>query len=371
MEKVETEKILKEDYSHEKVEVKLQNLTKEFVDKKGNITIAVNDFSVNIPAGKLVGLLGPSGCGKSTTLYLISGLHRPNNGTIFFGNDDVTNIPPERRGIGLVFQNYALYPHLTVRQNIMFPLENLRVPHKEALARAQKMAELVHIGELMDRKPNQLSGGQQQRVAIARALVKEPRVLLLDEPLSNLDARLRLQTREEIRRIQKETGVTTIFVTHDQEEAMSISDEIIVMNEGLKQQIGHPQDVYDEPINQFVARFLGNPPINIVPGKLNSGKALLDNGVVIATGIKEPDQEINVGLRPEYLVLSDKGKIIADVEIVEHIGRDTMLLCYIKGIDMKIRAIIPSEKRFKPGEQVKFDCKKVFVFNKETGERYK
>src|SRR5690554_330737 len=160
---------------YNKVEVKLQNLTKEFVDKKGEVTVAVNDFSVTIPAGKLIGLLGPSGCGKSTTLYLISGLYKPNAGSIYFGDDDVTNTPPEKRGIGLVFQNYALYPHMTVRQNIVFPLENIRVPKKEAQIRTQKMAELVHIGDLMDRKPNQLSGGQQQRVAIARALVKEPR----------------------------------------------------------------------------------------------------------------------------------------------------------------------------------------------------
>lgn len=356
---------------HSGVAVKLQNLTKEFVDKKGKVTVAVNNFNVTIPAGKLVGLLGPSGCGKSTTLYLISGLYKPNAGAIFFGDEDVTNTPPEKRGIGLVFQNYALYPHMTVRQNIMFPLENVRVPKKEAMVRAQKMAELVHIGDLMDRKPNQLSGGQQQRVAIARALVKEPRVLLLDEPLSNLDARLRLQTREEIRRIQKETGITTIFVTHDQEEAMSISDEIIVMNEGLKQQIGHPQDVYEDPVNMFVAKFLGNPPINIVPGKLKAGKCLLDNGALIDSGINQPDQDVFIGLRPEYLKLSDNGKIEATVDMVEHIGRDTMLICFLNGMDVKIRVIIPSEYRLVPGEQVKFECAKLFVFNKSTGERYK
>ena len=313
------------------VTVTLQNLTKEFVDKKGKVTVAVNDFSVTIPAGKLVGLLGPSGCGKSTTLYMICGLHKPDAGAILFDDEDVTNTPPEKRGIGMVFQNYALYPHMTVKQNIMFPLENLRVPHKEALVRAQKLAELVHIGDLMDRKPNQLSGGQQQRVAIARALVKEPRVLLLDEPLSNLDARLRLQTREEIRRIQKETGITTIFVTHDQEEAMSISDEIIVMNEGIKQQIGHPQDVYEEPVNLFVAKFLGNPQINIVPGILAGGKCLLENGEVIDSGINQPDQEVLFGMRPEYLKLSKQGKILATVDLVEHIGRDTMLICVLHG----------------------------------------
>ena len=215
------------------MKVELENLTKIFPSrnkKSGEEVIAVNNFTLTIPDGKLVGLLGPSGCGKSTTLYMISGLQQPTSGKIFFGDEDVTNLSPENRGIGLVFQNYALYPHMTVKQNILFPLQNLKGEDKmtkeEMLERAYEAAKLVQIDELMDRKPSELSGSQQQRVAIARALVKMPRVLLLDEPLSNLDARLRLQTREEIRRIQKETGITTIFVTHDQEEAMSISARI-------------------------------------------------------------------------------------------------------------------------------------------------
>ncbi len=257
------------------MEVILQNLTKKFPGrdrKRREDVIAVNDFTFEIPDGELIGLLGPSGCGKSTTLNLISGLVKPTSGRIFFGEDDVTDLPPENRGIGLVFQNYALYPHLTVRQNILFPLENLkgkdRLTKSQMTERALQAARLVQIEELMERKPKELSGGQQQRVAIARALVKRPRVLLLDEPLSNLDARLRLQTREEIRRIQKETGITTIFVTHDQEEAMSISDRIVVMRDGVVQQIGKPQEVYDNPVNLFVAKFLGTPPINVFDGRV-------------------------------------------------------------------------------------------------------
>ncbi|MCD7841194.1 MAG: ABC transporter ATP-binding protein, partial [Lachnospiraceae bacterium] len=238
--------------------------------------VAVNDFTFTIPDGKLIGLLGPSGCGKSTTLNLISGLLAPTSGRIFFGDDDVTELPPEMRGIGLVFQNYALYPHLTVRQNIMFPLENRkgkdRLSKEQMLAMADEAARLVQIDKLMERRPGELSGGQQQRVAIARALVKQPRVLLLDEPLSNLDARLRLQTRDEIRRIQRETGITTVFVTHDQDEAMSISDLIVVMKEGVVQQIGKPQEVYDSPANLFVAKFLGTPPINVFEGQVRGGK---------------------------------------------------------------------------------------------------
>ena len=225
------------------MKVTLEHLWKIFPNrvKGGADVIAVNDFDFEIPDGKLIGLLGPSGCGKSTTLNLISGLEKPSKGKIYFGEDDVTDLPPENRGVGLVFQNYALYPHMTVRQNIMFPLENLkgeqRMTKQAMQEKALEAAKLVQIEELMDRKPSELSGGQQQRVAIARALVKVPRVLLLDEPLSNLDARLRLQTREEIKRIQQETGVTTVFVTHDQEEAMSISDMIVVMKKGVVHQM--------------------------------------------------------------------------------------------------------------------------------------
>ena len=252
------------------MEVILNDLTKKFPGrdrKKRDEVTAVNRMSLTIPDGQLLALLGPSGCGKSTVLNLISGLLQPTEGRILFGEEDVTGQPPEKRGIGLVFQNYALYPHLTVRQNILFPLENLkgkeRLSKSEMLQKAEEAAKLVQIGSLMDRKPAELSGGQQQRVAIARALVKRPKVLLLDEPLSNLDARLRIQTREEIRRIQRETKITTVFVTHDQEEAMSISDLIVVMKEGVVQQTGRPQEVYDSPQNLFVAKFLGTPPINV------------------------------------------------------------------------------------------------------------
>ncbi|MBQ3975395.1 MAG: ABC transporter ATP-binding protein, partial [Lachnospiraceae bacterium] len=269
------------------MKVVLENLTKRFPNRnrKGDDVIAVNNFNFEIPDGKLIGLLGPSGCGKSTCLSLICGLQRPSEGKIFFGDEDVTDLPPENRGVGMVFQNYALYPHLTVRQNIVFPLENLKGDQKmtkQAMeAKAMEAAKLVQIEPFMDRRPSELSGGQQQRVAIARALVKTPRVLLLDEPLSNLDARLRLQTREEIRRIQTETKVTTIFVTHDQEEAMSISDMIIVMKLGVIQQIGKPQEVYDDPVNLFVAKFLGTPPINVFTGTVKGEKLYIDGSQVL------------------------------------------------------------------------------------------
>jgi len=353
------------------VEITLKNLTKIFTNKKQPETTAVDALDVTIPSGKLVGLLGPSGCGKSTTLYMISGLLKPTEGQIFFGDDDVTTVPPEERGIGLVFQNYALYPHMTVRQNIMFPLENLKVPKPEALERSQKIADLVGIGELMDRKPSQLSGGQQQRVAIARALVKEPRVLLLDEPLSNLDARLRIQTREEIRRIQRETGITTIFVTHDQEEAMSISDEIILMDYGVKQQMGDPQNVYDDPKNLFSAKFLGTPPINLFDGKITAKKIKIGSAVVGTT--TQASQDVKVGIRPEGFIIDKKdGTFKAEVEFVETIGRDTTLILIDPTDNTKrFRAIVDADEKIEAGQEVVLSVKKhkLFIFNPETGER--
>ena len=322
------------------MEIKLINLTKVFVDKTKKETRAVDNFNVTIPSGKLVGLLGPSGCGKSTTLFMIAGLHDPTDGRIFFGEDDVTRLSPDKRGIGLVFQNYALYPHMTVRQNIMFPLENLQVPREEALVETQAIANLVGIGNLLDRKPAQLSGGQQQRVAIARALVKKPRVLLLDEPLSNLDARLRLQMREEIKRIQRETGITTIFVTHDQEEAMSISDEIIIMNFGIEMQKGNPQDIYNYPDNLFVAKFLGNPPINTFEGEIKNNVLYFEDQKLFSK--KAPDGIYHVGIRPEDFRVSETEEgIEINTDTMEVIGRDTMIRFEVG--DHQVRALVESE----------------------------
>ena len=361
------------------MKVVLENLTKIFPsrDKKsGKEVIAVNDFTFEIPDGKLIGLLGPSGCGKSTTLYMISGLQKPTSGKIYFGDDDVTELSTENRGIGLVFQNYALYPHMTVKQNILFPLQNLKGKDKmtktEMLERAYEAAKLVQIDELMDRKPSELSGGQQQRVAIARALVKMPRVLLLDEPLSNLDARLRLQTREEIRRIQKETGITTVFVTHDQEEAMSISDMIVVMKLGVLQQIGAPQEVYDDPVNLFVAKFLGTPPINVLEGKVEGGKLVIGEDTVLdVPGVE--DQEVFVGIRPEGFELDPAGAFHCKLSNVEIMGRDMSIVATNPAsLNPVVRSIINSDQKVEiPEDVVSYSLKahKVFLFNKETEER--
>ena len=360
------------------MKVVLEHLTKTFpnLSRKGDTITAVNDFCFEIPDGKLIGLLGPSGCGKSTALNLICGLEKPTSGKIFFGDDDVTNLPPENRGVGLVFQNYALYPHLTVRQNILFPLQNLKGKEKlskaEMLQKAEAAAKLVQIEGLMDRKPSEMSGGQQQRVAIARALVKLPKVLLLDEPLSNLDARLRLQTREEIRRIQRDTGITTVFVTHDQEEAMSISDLIVVMKSGIIQQIGKPQEVYDNPANLFVAKFLGTPPINVFEGRVSGGMLFLGQDQVLQiSGVA--DQPVWVGVRPEGFIPQEAGPLCCQLIGVEVMGRDTSVVSSHPAAESaNIRSIITSEHHVDLDlDSIRFALKpnKVFLFRHDTEER--
>ena len=360
------------------MKIQLQELTKSFPGRGRNSSrvTAVKDFNFEIPDGELIGLLGPSGCGKSTTLNMICGLEKPTSGRILFGDKDVTTLPPEKRGVGMVFQNYALYPHLTVRQNIIFPLQNLKGKEKLSKAemekRAMDAAALVQIRELMDRKPGELSGGQQQRVAIARALVKLPHVLLLDEPLSNLDARLRLQTREEIRKIQRATKITTVFVTHDQEEAMSISDRIGVMKAGVVQQIGKPQEVYDDPVNLFVAKFLGTPPINVWKGEIRNEKLCIGDAVLLdAPGQK--DRAVFVGIRPEGFVLKEDGPLICRLGGVEVMGRDISIVStHEASLNSTIRSIISAETKVDTAaETVRFAVKpaKVFVFDGSSEER--
>ncbi len=347
------------------MKITLNNLTKTFPaqTKKGSPVRAVDQVSLEIPDGKLLGLLGPSGCGKSTMLNLLCGLLTPTEGQIFFDEDNVTTLAPQHRGVGMVFQNYALYPHLTVLQNILFPLENLtgkeKLTRAEMLNRAQEAASLVQIQELLDRKPAQLSGGQQQRVAIARALVKLPRVLLLDEPLSNLDARLRLQTREEIKRIQKATGITTVFVTHDQEEAMSICDEIVVMDKGRVQQKGHPQAIYDDPKNLFVAKFLGTPPIHVFSGKIAGKTLYLAEKEILPVNL--PDGEVTVAIRPEGFIPDENGTLQCDFQGLEVMGRDTAILCTHPACSAPIRAIVESDAAV---ENARFSIKpnKIFFF---------
>ena len=355
------------------MKIVLQNLTKRYPNRNKKIkedVIAVNNFNFE----------------------MICGLEKPSSGKIFFGDDDVTELPPENRGVGMVFQSYALYPHLTVLQNIMFPLENRKGKDKmskeEMKAKAVEAAKLVQIDQLLERKPSELSGGQQQRVAIARALVKVPRVLLLDEPLSNLDARLRLQTREEIRRIQKETGITTVFVTHDQEEAMSISDMIVVMEAGVVQQIAKPQQVYEDPINLFVARFLGTPPINVFEGEVSGGVLKIGGDAVLKVerddswteGDKDAqpgkalrDGKVTVGVRPEGFIPGENGALRCGLTAVEVMGRDTSIVATNpSAVNGSIRTIVSTEEIANVGgETVNFDIKpgRTYLFDHVGGER--
>ncbi len=361
------------------MKIVLEHITKRYPNrnrKQGGEVTAVDDFHLTIPDGKLVGLLGPSGCGKSTTLNMICGLETPTEGKIWFGDTDVTNLSPEVRGVGMVFQSYALYPHMTVRQNIMFPLENRkkdeRLPKEEMLALVERTAKLVQIDDLLDRKPSEMSGGQQQRVAIARALVKTPKVLLLDEPLSNLDARLRLSTREEIRRIQRETGITTVFVTHDQEEAMSISDQIVVMEKGIIRQVGKPQAVYDEPENLFVSKFLGTPPINVFSGQVQAGALIIgDERVLEVAGA--PDGPVTCGIRPEGFMPAPDGQLSCELVAVERMGRDTSVVARHPAYEgAQIRTIVGSDVHVDShASTVRFRVRpeKCRLFDPATGER--
>ena len=338
---------------------------------------ALKSVNFSIKQGDLVCLLGPSGCGKSTILNMIAGLLQPTGGDIQFKKSSVINTEPKDRNIGFVFQNYALYPHMTVLENIMFPLTvgEKKISKEEAKKVAEEYMQLTNIEELAEKKPGTLSGGQQQRVAITRALVQKPEVLLLDEPLSNLDARLRLKIREEIRRLVKEVGITTIFVTHDQEEALSISDKIILLNEGVIQHHDDPQNLYLEPNNLFVAKFIGNPIINILEVEVKDGVITHPSFTLQASELvesrfrKELEQgHYSLGLRPEDLVPSENGLFTVTVTAVELIGRER-ILHFTLG-EQNIKSIVSVEHKIEEGDTLSFDLlrHKLFLFD-QNGER--
>ncbi|HWR19424.1 MAG TPA: ABC transporter ATP-binding protein [Clostridia bacterium] len=344
------------------------------VTKKFGSTIAVNDLSATIESGKLIALLGPSGCGKSTVLNMLSGILPVSCGRILFEDKDVTDLPPEKRNVGLVFQNYALYPHMTVLENICFPLEIKRIPKKQRVERAKELAELVRISELLSRKPSELSGGQQQRVAIARALAKEPALLLLDEPLSNLDAKLRVEMREEILRIQRASKVTTVFVTHDQEEASSIADQVILLKLGVLQQQDSARQLYDEPCNFFVADFLGSPPINSLHGVIENGKFRFDGSDITYT--LPLRREVTNGtkailaVRAESIVVPALDKALR-ARVLERysINKDELSVLEIER--QQCRGFISADYPLNIRDEIDIDLKRrgVFLFDAETGER--
>lgn len=338
---------------------------------------ALKSINLEVNEGELVCLLGPSGCGKTTILNLLAGLLDPTSGDIKFDNESVINKHPKDRNIGLVFQNYALYPHMTVLENVMFPLTvgKKKKPKAEAEKIAKKYMKITSIEELANKKPGEMSGGQQQRVAITRALVQSPKVLLLDEPLSNLDARLRLKIREEIRRLVKEIGITTIFVTHDQEEALSISDRIVLMNQGIVQQFDIPQNLYLEPANLFVAKFMGNPIINIYEmnkeGNVLVGDDFsIDLSLLNENRIKQSfnEEKYVIGIRPEYFVLSDTPLFKVKIETAELIGKDCILNFKINNKNSK--AIIDINEGICENDEVGLDIdyKSIYIF-KEDGTR--
>jgi inositol-phosphate transport system ATP-binding protein len=330
------------------MQLRLQNFTKTF----DNHTV-IDQLNLTVESGEMLALLGPSGCGKSTTLFTICGIHRMNGGSLHFGDRDVSNLPSQQRNVGVVFQNYALYPHMSIRENIAFPLRVQKLDNATIAKKVAEIAELVHIPELLDRRPAQLSGGQQQRVALARALVRKPDVLLLDEPLANLDAKLRLEMRSEIRRIQLETGITAILVTHDQVEAMSMCDRIALMKDGKIVQLSAPDQMYNDPADTFVAGFLGNPPISFLNAQVTDGQFQLGAGqIAIAKALQGRVQgAVQLGIRPEYFGPQFGTGITGKISFVETQGREDLYNVTLADGSV-LRSIQPAGPRLQLGTQV-------------------
>ncbi|MGO4570011.1 ABC transporter ATP-binding protein [Rhizobium sp. 2YAF20] len=346
----------------------LDNFSKSF----GSIKV-IENMTLEVGHGEMLALLGPSGCGKSTTLFAVCGIHRPTGGRILFGDRDVTDLPSQARNVGVVFQSYALYPHMTVAENIGFPLKVKGQPTAEIRRQVDRIAALVQIGNLMDRRPAQLSGGQQQRVALARALIREPDVLLLDEPLANLDAKLRLEMRSEIRRIQRETGITAILVTHDQVEAMSMCDRIAIMKEGEIVQIATPAEMYSDPRTAFVAGFLGNPPITFLRGIHRQGTFTMPESeirVPLPSSVSASEgAPLMLGVRPEHFTPGGDIAVSGKVNFAETQGRENLYDVQLPGGAL-LRSIQPARNDVKVGDEVSWsiDSKGVFVFD-EDGRR--
>ena len=352
------------------MKVELESLSKRWGD-----VVGADSISLDIEDAEFVAFLGPSGCGKTTTLLMVAGIYKPTEGTIRFDGRIVNQVAPKDRHIGMVFQSYALYPHMDVFQNISYPLKLQKVPKEEMKTRSQRVADMMGIGHLMDRKPGQLSGGQQQRVALGRALVKEPQLLLFDEPLSNLDARLRLSMRGEIKRLQMELGITSIYVTHDQVEAMTMADRIAVIKDGILQAYAPPDELYDRPRTLFVGSFVGNPPMNLLEVEVsqeNGGYHARCEGMHVAV---PPDRgekaagrgEITLGIRPEDVIISDQG-IPGEVYVVEPLGRDDLIDMQVG--DAHIRILADPALQLKIGDHIKvnFNTEKVQFFDPKTEE---
>ena len=334
----------------------MAGVTFEDVWKRYDGTLAVRELSLDVEDGEFIVLVGPSGCGKSTVLRMLAGLERITEGHILIGDDVVNNLAPAARDVAMVFQSYALYPHMTVYDNLAFALRNQRLPRQEIDERVRRAADILQLDELLKRKPKQLSGGQRQRVALGRAIVREPAVFLMDEPLSNLDAALRVATRAEILKLQRRLGTTTIYVTHDQVEAMTMGDRIAVMDHGVLQQVGTPQELYTRPENVFVARFIGSPAMNVVP-------------VGVIEGVGGAGRL--AGFRPEHVELGDgrgdAARFAASVEVVEYLGDEQLV--HLRVGETSLLATIPVEEPLVVGEERIFAVlrEKLHLFDEESG----
>ncbi len=353
--------------------VEVRNVTKAF----GKV-VALSNVSFNIEDGEFIVLLGPSGSGKTTLMYLIAGIYKPTSGQIFFDDIDVTNVPPKDRNVGLVFQNWALYPHMKVYENIAFPLTLKKMKAQLIREKVLQVSQTLQIDQFLDRYPWQLSGGQQQRVAIARALVKEPKILLFDEPLSNLDALLRLNVRAEIKKLQKDLRITSVYVTHDQAEALAIADRIVVLNYGQVIQIGTPQEVYTRPSHTFVASFLGNPPANLLETSLNLDDKTLSIGnsklnyPFVDSLVQTGHKELVLAFRPEHGVISTQFKensICSTVYTVEPMGREQIVTLQANSQIFKV--VTSLEQRLRPGQTVYVyvSADNVLIYDKSSGRR--
>lgn len=351
------------------MKIELRNISKSF-DKKSNV---IEKMNLKINDGEFVALLGPSGCGKTTTMLMLAGIYKPDSGDIYFDDQKVNHLEPKDRHIGMVFQSYALYPHMTVLENICFPLKQQKIPKRERLQRAKEAAEMVRLGDLLERKPSELSGGQQQRVALARAIVKRPKLLLLDEPMSNLDAGLRIEMRAEISRLQKELGITTILVTHDQEEAMTLADRIALMKDGKIVQYDTPMKLYHEPVNIEVAKFIGTPPMNFMEGTVVGNQVQIgertypmDEGKFDLTG----SNEVILGVRPHDIRLGWTGDIrfYGHVRYVETFGHSKMIHADMAGNRIQFFAEPHLSIDTGAGIQFSFNLSAIHLFDKETGK---
>jgi len=355
------------------MKIELKNICKSFNTKSNTI----NNMNLTIEDGEFVALLGPSGCGKSTTMLMIAGIYKPNSGELYFDSQLVNELEPKDRNIGMVFQSYALYPHMSVLDNIAFPLKQQKVAKEERMERAKQAAEMVQLGHLLDRKPSQLSGGQQQRVALARAIVKKPKVLLLDEPLSNLDARLKIEMRGEISRIQKKLGITTILVTHDQEEAMTMADRIAVMKEGQIIQYSTPMELYKQPKDYFVAQFIGTPPMNFLNGSLSNHQLHLPNTIIDLERRwlehMDGDMDVHVGIRPHDLTVGSNGNVCVKgtVNLIEPIGHSQMVSLQVGNQQVRFFADLGTRIEYGSEIEISADISALHLFDPTTGKSLK